>query len=77
MRDRSDIVSQATFLLAHIANSGPVPLSAPKFKNSNASFKANSEKVSINRAALIDLGPTIRGKVRAYQADYLSSILDV
>ena len=48
-----------------------------KFKNSNASFKANSEKVSINRAALIDLGPTIRGKVRAYQADYLSSILDV
>jgi hypothetical protein len=48
-----------------------------KFKNSKASFKARSEKVSINRAALIGLGPTIRNKVLAYQADYLSSILDV
>jgi hypothetical protein len=48
-----------------------------KFKNSHASFKANSAKVSINRAALSDLGPTIRGKVRAYQADYVGSILDV
>ena len=48
-----------------------------KFKNSKASFKANSAKVSINSPALINLGPTIRGKVRAYQADYLSSILDV
>ena len=48
-----------------------------KFKNSKASFRASSEKASINRAALIDLGPTIRSKVRAYQADYLSSILNV
>ena len=29
-RDRSVLLSQATFLLAHIANSGPVPLSAPR-----------------------------------------------
>jgi hypothetical protein len=48
-----------------------------KFKNAKASFRANGEKVSINRAALVDLGPTIRGKVRAYQTDYLSSILDI
>jgi hypothetical protein len=48
-----------------------------KFKNAHASFKANSAKVSINPGALSDLGPTIRSKVRAYQADYLSSILDV
>ena len=48
-----------------------------KFRQSAASFKANSTKVSINRAALTDLGPTIRTKVRAYQADYLSSIQDV
>jgi hypothetical protein len=48
-----------------------------KFKNSKGSFKARNDKVSINRAALIDLGPTIRTKIRAYQADYLSSILNV
>jgi hypothetical protein len=48
-----------------------------KFKNSQASFKANTAKVSINRGALRDLGPIIRGKVRAYQAGYLSSILDI
>ncbi len=48
-----------------------------KFREANASFKANSAKVSINRAALTDLGPTIRSKIRAYQADYLSSIADI
>lgn len=48
-----------------------------KFKKENATFKANSAKVSINRPALIDLGPVIRSKVRAYQADYLSSIKDI
>ncbi|HKQ52186.1 MAG TPA: hypothetical protein VJT74_07445 [Pyrinomonadaceae bacterium] len=48
-----------------------------KYKDAKASFRANSAKVSINNAALTDLGPGIRSKVRAYQADYLSSILDV
>lgn len=48
-----------------------------KFKNAHATFKANSAKVSINRASLADLGPAILKKVRAYQADYLSSIRDI
>jgi hypothetical protein len=48
-----------------------------KFKNAGASFKANSGKISINRPALIDLSPLIRTKVRAYQMDYLSTVLDV
>jgi hypothetical protein len=48
-----------------------------KFRSANASFKANSSKVSINHAALSDLGPSIRNKIRAYQADYLSGILNV
>jgi hypothetical protein len=48
-----------------------------KFKDAGASFKANSGKVSINRTALADLGLSIRNKIRAYQADYLSTILTV
>jgi hypothetical protein len=48
-----------------------------KFKSERATFKANATKVSINRRALADLGPTIRTKTRAYQLDYVSSILDV
>jgi hypothetical protein len=48
-----------------------------KFKGSEAAFSAYSSKVSINRAALTDLGPMIRTKVRAYQTDYLSSIKDL
>jgi hypothetical protein len=48
-----------------------------KFRNQHASFKANSAKVSINRGALQELLPTIRAKVRAYQADYVSSIKDI
>lgn len=48
-----------------------------KFKDAHANFRAESAKVSINRASLTDLGPAIRAKVRAYQADYISSILDV
>lgn len=48
-----------------------------KFREAKASFKASSAKVSINRPALAELGPSIRTKVRAYQADYLSSILDL
>jgi len=48
-----------------------------KYTTSSATFSANSSKVSINRAALTDLGPMIRTKIRAYQADYLSSIKDI
>ncbi len=48
-----------------------------KFKSARATFSAYTAKVSVNRAALADLGPEIRKKVRAYQLDYLSDILDV
>lgn len=48
-----------------------------KFKDTKATFKANGAKVSINAAALEDLAPTIRTKTRAYQADYVSTILDM
>jgi len=48
-----------------------------KWKDAHASFKARTQKVSVNRLSLTDLGPTILGKIRAYQADYLSSIKDV
>lgn len=48
-----------------------------KYKYPNASFKASGAKVSINGPSLIELQPLIRAKVRAYQTDYLSSILDL
>jgi hypothetical protein len=48
-----------------------------KFRNENASFKAASAKVSINEGALGGLLPAIRTRVRAYQADYVSSIKDI
>jgi hypothetical protein len=48
-----------------------------KYRESHAGFRANSSKVSVNRSALTDLGPTIRGKIRAYQNSYLSSIADI
>jgi hypothetical protein len=36
-----------------------------------------SMKVSIDRAAVTDLGPSIRNKIRVYLADYLGNILDL
>jgi hypothetical protein len=48
-----------------------------KFRDSGASFKANTGKVSINRTSLANLVPIIRQKIRAYQTDYLSSILNL
>lgn len=48
-----------------------------KFKDAQASFRANAANVSINRPALIELGPAIRNKIRAYQADYLSTVVDL
>lgn len=48
-----------------------------KFKDAGATFKGSSAKISINRIALSDLGPAIRTKTRAYQLDYVSSVLNV
>lgn len=48
-----------------------------KYHQEGAGFSANSAKVSINRPSLADLGPAIRAKVRAYQNDYLSSIVNL
>lgn len=48
-----------------------------KFRKEKARFRANTGKISVNRASIIDLGPIVRGKVRAYQADYLGSIQDI
>jgi hypothetical protein len=48
-----------------------------RVKDENATFKANSAKVSIDRAALTEIEPTVRAKVRAYQLDYVSSIRDI
>jgi hypothetical protein len=48
-----------------------------KFKDAKASFRANGAKVSINRPNLVYLGPGIQNRVRVYQADYLSSVLDL
>ena len=48
-----------------------------KFRDSQATFEATSGKVSVNRNALVDLGPAIRSKVKTFMADYLSSIQDI
>jgi hypothetical protein len=48
-----------------------------KFRQSEASFRASNQKVSINRRSIMELGPTVRSRIKAYQADYLSAILDV
>ena len=48
-----------------------------KWGAAKATLKANAQKVSINRNAVADLGPAVRNKIEAYQADYLSSIKDI
>jgi hypothetical protein len=48
-----------------------------KVKKDEASFRANGAKVSVNRHAITDIGPTIRTKIRAYQSDYLSTIVNL
>lgn len=47
-----------------------------KYKTAGASFKANSGKVSIH-PSLTDLQPRIRDKIRSFQTDYLSSIVNL
>lgn len=48
-----------------------------KYRDSHARFRANTAKVSINRAALSELQHTIREKIQAYQNNYVSSIADL
>ncbi len=48
-----------------------------KFRAEQAAFKANSAKLSIDRSSLMEIQPAIRAKIRAYQADYVSSIKDI
>jgi hypothetical protein len=48
-----------------------------KFRNAKASFQANTMKVSIDRAAVSDIGPGIRNKIRVYQTDYLSNVFNL
>ena len=48
-----------------------------KFKDAHATFRANTAKVSVNKASITDLGDVIRAKTRAYQHDYLSSLLNL
>ncbi|HWA27434.1 MAG TPA: hypothetical protein VG734_17395 [Lacunisphaera sp.] len=48
-----------------------------KIKSANARFQANNAKFSMNVPALLEMSPAIRTKIRAYQADYLSSIKDL
>jgi hypothetical protein len=48
-----------------------------KFRNANASFKANSHKVSIDRQSLTDLKGPIRDKIKIFQSAYLSTITDL
>jgi len=59
------------------ANSTLTQVLAFKFRNERANFKGNSAKVSVDRENLEHLLPAIRTKVRAYQADYVSSIQDL
>jgi len=48
-----------------------------KFRAERADFRANVQKVSINRPALVELGPRIRQRVLAYQLAYLSTLDDL
>ena len=48
-----------------------------KFRAEHAAFKASNAKLSIDRSALMEVQPAIRTKIRAYQADYVSSIKDI
>lgn len=48
-----------------------------KLQKSLASFRSNTAKASIERAALTVLGPAIRDKVRGFQGEFLSSIKDL
>lgn len=48
-----------------------------KYRAANATFRATDSKLTMMDSALIDLGPIVRGKVQAYQADYVGSIQDI
>ncbi len=46
-------------------------------KEGKAKFHASVRHAEIDRPGLMELGPAIRAKLRAYQADYRSPILDL
>ena len=48
-----------------------------KFRAEQAAFRASSAKLSIDRSSLMEVQPAIRTKIRAYQADYVSSVKDL
>src|SRR5207244_3910411 len=56
--DRSDVFVSLIACLIE-ANNNITQVLFFKFKHANATFKANSTKVSINRSALTELGPSI------------------
>lgn len=59
------------------ANSNITQVLFFKFKDAKATFRANGAKVSVNKASIAELGDVIRAKTRAYQHDYLSSVLSL
>lgn len=48
-----------------------------KLEKNLARFRSNSAKASIEPGTLRELGPLVRDKVRAFQADFLSGIKDL
>lgn len=73
--DDQVFVSLIAFLI--IANSNLTQLLFFKFREAGASFKANASKISVNRSSVIELGPAVRNKVRAYQLDYIGKLVDL
>ena len=59
------------------ANSNITQVLFFKWKQNHARFRANTAKVSLNAAALADLSVAIRNKTKAYQQDYVTSILNL
>jgi hypothetical protein len=48
-----------------------------KFRKASASFEANSAAASLNKVSVAALQPAIQSKVLAYQAHYVSSVIDI
>lgn len=73
--DDQVFVSLIAFVI--VANSDLTQLLFFKFREAGASFKANASKVSVNCSSVIELGPAVRNKVRAYQLDYISKLVNL
>jgi hypothetical protein len=48
-----------------------------KFTDVGASFRARAVEAGINRRVMLQMKPTIQNRISAYQAEYLSSIVDL